>query len=74
MIAELLALHLIKVTGANGEAIELNPAEIVSVRQPGAIREHLHASVHCLIFTGDGKFITTRETCQTIHDLLEGGQ
>jgi len=74
MIAELLALHLIKVTGAGGEAIEINPSEIVSVREPGQIKEHLHPSVKCVVFTADAKFVTARETCQAIHNLLEQQQ
>ena len=74
MLAELFVLHLITVTGGNGEIIAINPAEIASVRVPGPVKEHFHKSVKCLIFTADGKFITAQETCEKINDLIENSK
>jgi len=69
-LALLVALHLIKVTGLDGQIIELNPEQIVSLRVP---REEgtLHAGIRCLIHTTDGKFISVLETCESVQKLLE---
>jgi len=70
MISLLFVLHLISVTGGSGERIEINIDSIVSIREPGVIKEHFHSSIRCLVFTSDGKFVTTQETCKAIHDIL----
>jgi hypothetical protein len=71
VIAELLALHLIRLTGPDGEIIEVNPEEVVSAKAPGAIAGHLHPRTRCVIFTSDGKFITVRDECEDVRKKLE---
>lgn len=49
--------------------VEVNPQRIVSLRQPRG-GEHFAPGSHCLVFTSDGKYISTRETCEEIHIIL----
>jgi hypothetical protein len=71
-IAAALALHLIRLTGPDGQHIEINPSEIVSIRTPRHEEQkgHFHERVRCLIFTGDGKFTAVIEDCDTVSRLL----
>ena len=72
MLAEILTMHLLTVTGIGGEIVEINPAEVVSLRNPGAMNEsHFHRLARCIITTGDGKFVAVKETCKQVHELLE---
>ena len=70
-LAAVLALHLVRLTGTDGQIVELNPEEVVSVRAPGGIAGHLHPHTHCVIYTSDGKFITVRDECQDVQKKLE---
>jgi hypothetical protein len=71
LVAQILALHLVRLTGTDGQIIEINPEEVVSVRAPGAIAEHLHPNTHCVIYTSDGKFISLRDDCADVQRKLE---
>jgi hypothetical protein len=64
----LLATALIALTGPDGQAIDINPAEIVSLRDAGGEKDGLHSSVHCQINTADGKYIGVVETCATVRE------
>jgi len=65
----LIVLHLVKLTGPDGQLVEVNPQEIVSIRSP---REGgVHPDVKCLLHTSDGKFIAVVETCTRVQELLE---
>jgi len=65
-----VALHLLKLTGLDGQVIEVNPEQIVSLRVP---RDEgtLHAGIRCLIHTTDGKFISVLETCDYVEAMME---
>lgn len=70
----LAALKLILLTGPGQQVIEVNPAEIASIRQPRG-SEHLARGTRCLIFTADGKFFSVRETCAEVQRrLMEDGR
>jgi hypothetical protein len=71
VIAELFLLHLVRLTGTDGQLIEINPEEVVSVRAPGSIAEHLHPNTRCVVYTSDGKFISVRDECQDVQKKLE---
>jgi hypothetical protein len=71
MIAEMLALHLIRLIGTDGELIEINPEEVVSVRAPGTVAGHLHPRTRCVIYTTDGKFISVQNECEEVQKKLE---
>ena len=69
---ELFALlSLITVHAGNGDDMQLNTAEISSIRQPRDITEgHWGPNIHCIIVMSNGKFIGTLEDCATIIRLL----
>jgi hypothetical protein len=70
-IAGLLAAdEWISVTGADRQPIELNVANIVSVRSPRG-EGHFSAEVRCLIHTTDGKVVTVIEPCDVVEKLLD---
>jgi uncharacterized protein YlzI (FlbEa/FlbD family) len=70
----LVVLHLLKVTGLDGQVIEINPDQIVSIRTPRPSERPVHEKVQCLIHTTDGKFISVVETCDEVQKLLDGGK
>lgn len=57
------ALTLVLLTGPGGQIIEINPAEVVSIRSPRSL-DHMPRSVHCIVFTTDSKFVGVEETCR----------
>jgi hypothetical protein len=66
MLKFLLALTLIELTAPDGHLLELNADEIVTLRVPRPSEQHLHANVHCIVYTVDGKFVGVTETCDAI--------
>lgn len=68
----ILALHLVQLTGPDDQKIFLNPESVIALRDPrGKPGEHFHASVHCLVFTGDSKYTPVIETCAEVRIKLE---
>ena len=66
-----LVLHLVPLHGPDNQFIEINPQEIVSLREPRDTEQHLHPDVRCLVLTTDGKFVGVTETCQRVEELIE---
>jgi len=67
-----MALIFIRLTGSDGAIVDLNPAEIVAMREPRPQGKRIvHQTVNCLIFTADGKFIGVREHCNEVRKLIE---
>ena len=67
----LVVLLLILVHGPDGQEIELNVAEVSSLRQPRESTEgHVDKDVHCLIFMTNGKFVGTGESCEEVIKLI----
>jgi hypothetical protein len=64
------ALHLITLTGPDGQVIELN-AETVATLRTVRDAEHFGKGTNCIIFTTDGKNVNVNETCKQVHELLE---
>ena len=68
-------IQLVLVHSPNGDIIEINPDQIVSLRAaaPGKLEEDrlYHKSVKCLIVTSDGKSIPAVENCVEIKSLIE---
>jgi hypothetical protein len=64
-----LAMALITLSGPDGQTIELNPAEVTTLRTPRGI-DHQSREIHCIVFTADGKFIGVKQTCRSVEDLL----
>ena len=69
-VADKVALDLAHFTGPDGQLIEINPTEVVSVRAPGTIQAHVHPDTRCLVFTSDGKFVGVKEECADVEQRL----
>jgi hypothetical protein len=65
-----LTLTLIALTGPDGQTVWINPADVVSVREPRG-EGHFDADVHCLLYTADSKFIAVTETCDQVRIRLK---
>jgi len=68
----LIQLHLITVHAPNGDEMQLNSAEISSIRQPrdSETISHFGPNVHCVVVMSNGRFIGTVEDCSIIISLL----
>jgi hypothetical protein len=66
-----LALALITLHGPEGQAIFVNPQEIVSFREPrDSNADHFAPSIHCVLQTADGKLINVTDTCDEVRHKL----
>lgn len=70
----LIAHHLIVLHGPGGQIIDINPEQVVSVREPRSDEGHLQKGIHCLVNTSDGKFSAVVEDCDTVRVLIEDGK
>jgi hypothetical protein len=62
-----VAILLIHFTGPGGQRIDVNPAEVTSVREPRAVSEgHLAKGTNCLIGMTNGKFIAVTNDCEEV--------
>jgi hypothetical protein len=68
ILAQLSLYHL---TGPDGQPVEINPDHVVSIRPPRGT-DHFTKGVNCLVFTADGKYQTTVETCPQVQAILGG--
>jgi hypothetical protein len=64
-----LVILLITLTGPDQQAIEVNPNEIVALREPRGT-DHFARGTRCLVFTSDGKYLSVMETCEKVHELI----
>ena len=68
-------IQLVLVHSPNGDVIEINPDQIVSLRAAAPGKEEAdrlyHKSVKCLIITADGKSIPAVENCAEIKAFIE---
>ena len=67
------ALVLITLTGPNGEEVDINPAEIVSLRVTFDENGNFHSMVNCVVRTVDGNFMGVREPCSKVRQLILEG-
>jgi len=73
IFATALAFELLRLTGPDGQVMELNVDQVVSLREPrGELKGHFHKDIKCLIHTTDGKFIAVLEPCAVVHELMTG--
>jgi hypothetical protein len=71
LINLIIATALVQLTGPGGQIIDVNPAEIVSLREPQQTGyHHFENNVHCVINTVDGKFIAVIETCDIVRQKI----
>jgi hypothetical protein len=67
-----IAFRLILLHGPGGQEIEINPNEIVSLREPrGEAEGHVSKEVRCMVNTVDGKFSAVVETCATVRGMAK---
>jgi hypothetical protein len=65
----ILAVVLVQLSGPDGQWIDVNPREVVSVREP-RVAEHFAPGIKCLLHMTDGKIITVVEDCETVRGKL----
>lgn len=67
----LVLYQLIVLHNGEGGQVYINPAEIISLREGGADRDKLFTpTVKCMINTSDGKYITVKETCSEVREII----
>jgi hypothetical protein len=64
----LLTLNWVQFTSVDGHEIDVNPDQVVKVRDPPA--GYLDKHVKCLIDTADGKYTAVVEDCPTVRNKL----
>jgi len=67
----ILALVLVEFHGPSGQRLEINPAEVSSLREPIDIRGHLAPGTHCVIVMGNGGLIAVAEDCAAAEQKLQ---
>ena len=68
-----VAIALVQFTGASGQRIDINAAEVTSVREPHDFTAgHFAEGTHCLIGMTNGKFIGVMENCDQVRRALVG--
>ena len=63
--------HFLSLTSPDGQEVNINIDQVVSIRERREDEKHFHHDVQCLIFTSDGKFIGVKESCQVVQDRLD---
>ena len=66
----LVSVVMIQLTGPNGNRIDVNPHDIVTIREP-QVPGFFDAKVKCVLFTLDNQFIGIRETCAQVRELIQ---
>lgn len=74
-LCALLALVFLELHGPTGQVLELNPAEISSLREPLDLtlgHRHWVKGTNCVVVMTNGGFIGVTEDCSTVvHKLGE---
>lgn len=72
-VAFLIAAEFVEVHGPNGQHAYINPSSISSLREPSQtdLRHYFVEGSKCVVVTTDGKFLSVRETCAEIHNMIE---
>ena len=69
----LFVMALIQLTGPGGQHIEVNPAEVSSLREPRGVHSgHFAAGTRCIVIMANGNLISAGETCAEISQRLGG--
>ena len=71
MIAAILALQLVAITGPAGNLIEINPDLVTSLRDAHYPQDGFPRNVRCLIFMVDSKIVGAQENCDLIKGWLQ---
>jgi hypothetical protein len=68
----LVAILLVQLTGPDGkQRIDINPAEVTSIREPSASAEgHFARGTKCIVVMTSGKFVAVHESCTKVRKKL----
>ena len=66
----LIVLAFVTLTGPDGQVINMNPDEIVSLRTSRG-EDHFAKGTRCLVTTTDGKYSTVREACDLVLERIQ---
>jgi len=71
LVALSAIVHFMELHTPDGIPIEVNVAEISSIRVPKDSPDaHLVDGVNCVLFMTNGKFISVTETCKQVDGLI----
>jgi hypothetical protein len=71
----LLALTLIELSAPDGRPLDINPAEVSSVRQPMDMHHgHWAAGTRCVLVMTNGRMNAVAEPCNVVEQKLIGHQ
>lgn len=62
---EMLTLHTL-----DGRTVYVNPSQVISMAHPKDSNDLLVKGIQCIITLADGKFISAKETCEQVQDLM----
>jgi hypothetical protein len=69
----LVVLQLVLLHGPDGQEIEVNVAEISTLREPREdAQQHFGKNVNCVVIMTNGKFVSVREPCHKIVEAVRG--
>jgi len=72
MLGVILALVLVEFHGPSGQRLEINPAEVSSLREPIDIKGgHWARGTHCVIVMTNGRFNAIAEDCAVAEQKLQ---
>jgi hypothetical protein len=74
-LVQFLALVFVELHGPTGQVLEINPAEVSSLRQPlDAALGHRHwtAGTKCIVVMTNGGVVAVAEDCPTVVQKMMG--
>lgn len=73
MLLVLVALHLILLHSLDGGTVVVNSDQVTSLRTARPNQKLTHSATQCVVGLTDGKFVSVKESCDTVRQMLEGG-
>jgi len=67
----IFALTLVEFHAPSGQRVEINPAEVSSLREPIDIKGHWGKGTHCVIVMTNGRFNGVAESCAVAEQKLQ---
>ena len=71
LAAAMVAFKLIQLHGPSGQLIDINPDQVVTLREPRADEGHFPRGIRCIVNMTDGKLNVVQEDCLTIRSMIE---
>jgi hypothetical protein len=71
ILVVIVALKLVLLHGPGGQIIEINPDQVVTLREPRMFEGHIPPGTNCVVNMADGKFNLVQEACATVRDMME---